>query len=389
MNMSAVLPTYARYDLGFTRGEGVWLFTENEDRYLDFGAGVAVNSLGHSHPHLLAALQEQAEKLWHTSNFYHIPGQEKLAKRLTAASFADLAFFTNSGAEAMECAIKTVRRYHSTNGDTERFRIITFSGAFHGRTMATIAAGGNAKYLDGFGPAVDGFDQVELGDMDAVKNVMGDATAAIMIEPVQGEGGINVVPGDFLRYLRDICDESGSLLVFDEVQTGMGRTGRLFAHEISGVKPDIMALAKGIGGGFPLGACLIGKKAASGMTAGSHGSTYGGGPLAMAVGNAVLDVILKPGFLEHVRDMGRLFRQKLARLEDESRGIITGVRGQGLMLGMQLKIPVGDFIAALHQEHMLAVPAADGVVRLLPPLIVEAGDIAEAAERISRALKTF
>jgi acetylornithine/N-succinyldiaminopimelate aminotransferase len=295
------LPTYARVDLAFARGEGAWLISTTNERYLDFSGGVAVNVLGHAHPRLLAALNEQAQKVWHVSNLYRVPEAERLADRLCAASFADLVFFCNSGAEAMECSIKVARKHHAASGHPDRYRIITFEGAFHGRTLATLAAGGNKKYLDGFGPVAEGFDQVPFGDLEAVKRTIGPATAAILIEPIMGEGGVRVVPNQFLQRLRGLCDEHGLLLMFDEVQAGVGRTGRFFAYERTGVKPDILALAKGLGGGFPVGACLATADAGKGMTPGTHGSTFGGNPLAMAVGNAVVDVLLAPGFLEGVR----------------------------------------------------------------------------------------
>ena len=295
---SHLLPTYARVDLAFERGEGAWLITADGERYLDFTSGVAVNALGHAHPHLVAALTEQAQKLWHVSNLYRIPQGERLADRLCAATFADTVFFQNSGAEAIECAIKMARRYQYVSGKPERFRIITFEGAFHGRTLAAVAATGNKKYLEGFGPPVEGFDQVPYADLEATKKAIGPQTAAIMIEPVMGEGGVRVVPHNFLRALRKLCDDNGLLLIFDEVQTGFGRTGDLFAYQHTGVTPDIMAVAKALGGGFPVGACLATKEASKGMTAGTHGSTFGGNPLAMAVGNAVLDVVLADGFLD-------------------------------------------------------------------------------------------
>ncbi|MEZ2131150.1 MULTISPECIES: aspartate aminotransferase family protein [unclassified Sinorhizobium] len=377
--------TYSRAPLRFERGEGVWLITENGERYLDFGGGVAVTSLGHGHPHLVEALKAQADKVWHLSNLYEVPGQEKLAARLTAATFADKVFFTNSGAEALECAIKTARRYQYSRGHPERFHIITFEGAFHGRTLATIAAGGQEKYLEGFGPKAPGFDQVPFGDIDAVRAAITDATAAILIEPVQGEGGIRPATMEFMRALRTLCDERGLLLVLDEVQTGVGRTGKLFAYEWSGVTPDIMAVAKGIGGGFPLGACLATAEAASGMKAGTHGSTYGGNPLAMAVGNAVLDVILSDGFLEHVRDVALVFRQALASLKDRYPDVIEDVRGEGLMLGIKAAVPSADLLQAIRAEHLLAVPAGDNVLRLLPPLTTTADEAREGLSRIERA----
>ena len=377
--------TYARAPLRFERGEGVWLFAEDGTRYLDFAAGVAVNSLGHAHPHLVSALKEQAEKVWHLSNLYEIPGQESLGRRLTAASFADKVFFTNSGAEALECAIKTARRYHFAKGQPEKFHIITFEGAFHGRTLATIAAGGQAKYLEGFGPKAPGFYQVPFGDMPALKAAITEETAAILIEPIQGEGGIRAVPKEFLQELRALCDEYGLLLILDEVQSGVGRTGKLFAHEWSGVTPDIMAVAKGIGGGFPLGACLATEEAASGMVAGTHGSTYGGNPLAMAVGNAVLDIVLADDFLPHVRDVALVFRQGLASLADRFPEVIEEIRGEGLLLGIKAKGPSAELLAAIRAEKLLAVPAGENVIRLLPPLITTAEEAREGLARIERA----
>lgn len=377
--------TFSRAPLRFERGEGVWLITESGERYLDFAAGVAVNSLGHAHPHLVEAIKAQAEKVWHLSNLYEIPGQEKLAKRLTDATFADKAFFTNSGAEALECAIKTARRYHYSKGHPEKFRIVTFEGAFHGRTLATIAAGGQAKYLEGFGPKVEGFDQVPFGDLEALKAVITSETAALLIEPVQGEGGIRIVPPEFMRTLRDLCDEHGLLLILDEVQTGVGRTGKLFGYEWTGVTPDIMAVAKGIGGGFPLGACLATAEAASGMTAGTHGTTYGGNPLAMAVGNAVLDIVLADGFLDHVRDITLIFRQGLASLQDRFPDVIEEIRGEGLLLGIKPKMPSSELLQAMRTEHVLGVPAGDNVIRLLPPLVVTADEAREGLRRIENA----
>ncbi|GGC93495.1 aspartate aminotransferase family protein [Chelatococcus reniformis] len=382
---SPLLPTFARADLQFDRGEGLWLVTRDGERYLDFGAGVAVNSLGHAHPHLVEALTTQAAKVWHTSNLYRIPEGERLAQRLVDATFADRVFFTNSGAEALECAIKMARKYHSANGEPGRYRVITFEGAFHGRTLATIAAGGQAKYLEGFGPKVDGFDQVELGDDEALRAAIGPETAAILIEPIQGEGGVRVVEPAKLRALRALCDEHGLLLIFDEVQTGVGRTGKLFAHEWTGVTPDIMGIAKGIGGGFPLGACLSTEAAGKGMTASVHGTTFGGNPLAMAVGNAVLDVVLAPGFLEHVRAMGLLLKQRLAEIKDRFPSLIVEVRGEGLMLGLKMNVPNTDFIAAAQAQHLLLIGAGENTVRLLPPLIIGEAEVAEGIERIAAA----
>ncbi len=377
--------TYARAPLRFERGEGVWLIAEDGTRYLDFAAGVAVNSLGHAHPHLVSALKNQADKVWHLSNLYEVPGQETLGARMTEATFADKVFFTNSGAEALECAIKTARRYHFAKGHPEKFHIITFEGAFHGRTLATIAAGGQAKYLEGFGPKAPGFYQVPFADIAALKEAITEETAAILIEPIQGEGGIRVASKEFLQELRALCDEYGLLLIFDEVQCGIGRTGKLFAYEATGIAPDIMAVAKGIGGGFPLGACLATQEAAAGMVAGTHGSTYGGNPLAMAVGNAVLDVVLEEGFLEHVRDIALVFRQGLASLKDRFPDVIEEVRGEGLMLGIKAKVPSADLLKAIRAERLLAVPAGENVIRLLPPLITSAAEAREGLARIERA----
>lgn len=382
---SHLLPTYARVDLAFERGEGAWLTAADGERYLDFTSGVAVNALGHAHPKLVAAISEQAGKLIHVSNLYRIPEAERLAARLCAASFADLVFFCNSGAEAMECAIKTARKCQSADGKPERFRIVTFEGAFHGRTLATLAAGGQKKYLDGFGPVVEGFDQVPFADLEATKRAIGPATAAILIEPIMGEGGVRVVPHDFLRALRSLCDAHGLLLIFDEVQTGIGRTGELFAYQRTGVVPDIMALAKALGGGFPLGACLTTAAAGKGMTAGTHGSTFGGNPLAMAAAHAVLDVVLADGFLGQVRRRGLLLKQKLAEIKDRFPSVIAEVRGEGFLVGLRTVVPNGELVDELRAEKMITVAAGDNVVRLLPPLIVTDAEIAEAAQRLDRA----
>jgi acetylornithine/N-succinyldiaminopimelate aminotransferase len=371
--------------VSFERGEGPWLITREGERYLDFGSGVAVNALGHAHPHLVKALTEQAQKLWHTSNLYRIPEGERLAQRLIENTFADTVFFSNSGAEALEASIKMARKYHSANGQPERFRIVTFEGAFHGRTLATIAAGGQKKHLDGFGPKVDGFDQVAFDDDKALEAAIGPETGAILIEPVQGEGGVRAVPPQRLRRLREICDEKGLLLILDEVQTGIGRTGKLFAHEWSGIAPDIMAIAKGIGGGFPVGACLATAEAAKGMTVGAHGSTFGGNPLAMAVGNAVLDVVLAPGFLEHVERMSLVLKQRLAELKDRHPAVIGDIRGQGLLLGLRANVPSTDLIDAARAERLLTIGAGDNVVRLLPPLIITETEIGEAFDRLDAA----
>jgi acetylornithine/N-succinyldiaminopimelate aminotransferase len=382
---SHLMPTYARTDLAFERGDGAWLVATDGERYLDFAAGVAVNVLGHSHPRLVAALAEQASKVWHVSNLYRIPEGERLAARLCAESFADVVFFSNSGAEAMEGAIKVARKYQSASGRPERYRIVTFEGAFHGRTLATLAAGGQKKHLEGFGPVVDGFDQVALDDLAAVKHVIGEQTAAILVEPLQGEGGVRSASPSFLKALRQLCDEHGLLLIFDEVQTGIGRTGSLFAHQRLGVTPDVMALAKGLGGGFPIGACLATAEAAKGMTAGTHGSTFGGNLLAMAAGNAVLDVILAPGFLERTRRMALLLKQRLAELKDRHPAVIAEVRGDGFLIGLRALVPAAELVDALRAERLLTVAAGENVVRLLPPLIVGEEEIAEAATRIDAA----
>ena len=383
--MSALLPTYARSELSFARGEGAFLYTASGDRYLDFASGVAVTALGHAHPHLIAALTSQANKLWHVSNLYRIPEQERLAERLCAATFADRVFFANSGAEAVECSIKAARRYHFKNGAPERYRLITFEGAFHGRTLATIAAGGQAKHLEGFGPPVEGFDKVAALDIEAVEAAITDETAGILIEPIMGEGGMREVSWRFLQDLRALADEKGILLLLDEVQTGMGRTGRLYAYEWAGIEPDILATAKGLGGGFPVGACLTTEAVGVAMTAGSHGSTFGGNPLAMAVGNAVLDVVLEDGFLDRVAQMGLRLKQRLAALKDEHGDIIEEVRGQGLMLGLKCKVPNQALLEALRAEKMLTVQAGDNVVRLLPPLIIGEAEIELAATKLDAA----
>ena len=384
---SPLLPTYSRIELAFEKGEGAWLEASGGKRFLDFGGGIAVASLGYAHPHLIEALHAQGQKIWHTSNLFRIPEGERLAQRLVDNSFADVVFFTNSGAEALECAIKMARKYQSACGRPERFRIITFEGAFHGRTLATIAAGGNKKYLDGFGPPVEGFDLVPFNDLEAVKAAIGPQTGAILIEPIQGEGGIKSPSPGFLRALRELCDQLHLTLIFDEVQTGVGRTGKLFAYELSGVQPDIMSIAKGIGGGFPLGACLATTEASKGMTYGTHGTTFGGNPLAMAIGNAVLDIVLAPGFIEHVAQTGMMLKQKLAALKDAHSDVITEIRGEGLMMGLRIndKMPAADFAALVRQEGLLVIPAGENVVRLLPPLIIGESEVAEALPRFEKA----
>lgn len=387
--VSHMLPVFARVDVAFERGEGPWLIATNGDRYLDFTSGVAVNALGHAHPHLVAAVQDQAAKLWHVSNLFRIPEGERLAARLCEASFADVAFFCNSGAEAMEACIKMARKYQAVNGKPERYRLITFEGAFHGRTLATLAAGGQQKYLEGFGPPVEGFDQVPLGDLEATKKAIGPHTAGILIEPWQGEGGVRAADPAFFRALRQLCDDNKLVLIFDEVQTGMGRTGNLFAYERIGVEPDIMALAKALGGGFPMGACLATSAAAVGMTPGTHGSTFGGNLLAVAAGNAVLDIMLAPTFFEHVQRSSLVLKQKLASIIDRYPDVVSEVRGDGLLIGLKAVVPAGDFVAALRDEKLLTVGAGENVVRLLPPLIVTEAEIEDAVSRVERACAKF
>ncbi|WP_119307339.1 aspartate aminotransferase family protein [Cohaesibacter haloalkalitolerans] len=389
MTQSSLYATYARANLEFEKGEGAWLTTRDNRRYLDFAAGIAVNSLGHAHPHLVEALKNQADKLWHVSNLYDIPGQHKLAERLCAVTFADKVFFTNSGAEAVECAIKTARRYHYDRGEPERFTILTFEGAFHGRTLATIAAGGQPKYLEGFGPKAPGFESLSALDIDLVKQSINETTAGILIEPIQGEGGIREISPSFLKALRNLCDETNILLILDEVQTGVGRTGHLFAHEEAGITPDIMAIAKGIGGGFPMGACLATAEAAKGMVPGTHGSTYGGNPLAMAVGNAVLDVVLEEGFLENVAKTGLILKQRLAGLKDAYPDLIEDIRGRGLLVGLKLKMPPAELVAELRNEGLLTVGAGDNVLRLAPPLTIGQEEIDFALQALERALDTL
>ncbi|PHZ85957.1 aspartate aminotransferase family protein [Paremcibacter congregatus] len=374
-----VLPTYARAPIAIDHGEGVYAYDENGNRYLDFGCGIGVNNLGFCHPTLVKALTDQAGKVWHTSNIYRIPGQEKLADRLAQNSFADTMFFTNSGAEAVECAMKMARKYHHENGAPERYRIITFEGCFHGRTLATIAASGQEKLIKGFGPMMDAFDYVPFyRDMSRVEKAITHKTAAIMLEPVMGEGGIKPVSADNLQILRDICDKHGILLIMDEIQCGMGRTGKLFAHQHSEITPDILCAAKGIGGGFPLGACLATEKVGRCMTTGSHGSTYGGNPMAMAIGNAVLDVMLEDGFFDHVDQMSFELRKGLMTLRKKFPRIIELVRGVGLMLGLKLTVAPADFVAKAMEHGLLVVGAADNTVRILPPLIITQDQVEEA-----------
>jgi acetylornithine/N-succinyldiaminopimelate aminotransferase len=384
--MSALYGTYARSDLAFERGEGVRLFDAEGTAYLDFNSGIGVNALGYGDPHVVGALKAAADKVWHTSNIFTIPEQERLGQRLVEATFADAVFFTNSGAEAVECAIKTARHYFFAKGQPERYEIIAFTGSFHGRTLGTIAAGGNPHYTEGFGPVAAGFKHLAPGDLGAVEALVDDKTCAILIEPVQGEGGVNAMPVEFLKGLRDICDRHGMLLIVDEVQCGYGRTGKFFAHEWAGIEPDVMAVAKGIGSGFPLGACLAKGEVAASMVPGTHGSTYGGNPLASAVGNAVLDRILGPGFISHVDFLGQRLAWHLQQLQQRFPNYVVETRGKGLIAGLKITPPVRDFVTRLRRDHqLLAVAAGDNVLRLLPPLVISEADIEEAMEKIAAA----
>ena len=387
--MSAVMSTYGRYDLEFERGEGPYLYTTDGRRFLDFAAGIAVNSLGHSHPHLVKTLQDQAAKLWHVSNLYNIPDQTRLAARLAEATFADKVFFCSTGLEAMEGAIKLCRRYHFANGAPERWRVVTVEGAFHGRSLATIAAAKNEKHLEGFGPPSDGFDQVPFNNLNELRNAIGPETAAIAFEPIQGEGGIRPADLDYLRSLREIADEFGVLLLFDEVQCGYGRTGKLFAHEWAGITPDVMAIAKGLGSGFPIGAVMATEEAAKGMVPGTHGSTFGGNPLAVSVGNAVLDVLLEDGFLDGVEKKGKILWDRLSEVVSRYPEVYKSVRGAGLMVGIKCVVPAGDVVVAFQKEGMLTVPAGENVARLLPPLNIEESHIDEAIKIVDRVGKNW
>ncbi len=384
----ALMPTYNRADLAFERGDGAWLYTAAGRRFLDFGAGIATSSLGHNHPHLVAAIAEQAGRVMHVSNLYRVPQAERLAARLVEASFADSVFFCNSGAEANEGMVKLMRRAQAATGHAERTRIICFDGAFHGRTLAMLSATGNPKYLSGFGEPAPGFDHVPLGNMNAVRDAIGPGTAAIMVEPIQGESGVNEAGPRFLRELRAAADEFGLLLGLDEVQCGMGRTGRLFAHEWAEVRPDVVSTAKGIGGGFPLGAILATEAVARHLTPGSHGTTFGGNPLACAAGNAVLDVLLAPGFLEGVQARGRTLAAALERLIAARPDVYEGVRGHGsaagLMIGLKCRLPVADLQEAALQEELLVVTAGDNVLRIIPPLVVSDAECREAVDRLAR-----
>ncbi len=391
-----VMGTYGRQDVVFDRGEGVWIYDDKGNKYLDFASGIAVNCLGHAHPKLVAALTAQAQKLWHTSNLYRVSGQEKLAEKLCKATGMDKVFFCNSGAEACEGAIKVARKYHHANGHPERWRLITFKGAFHGRTLATIAAAGNEKYLEGFGKPADGFDILDYdvlakGDVTALEKAIGPETAGIMLEPIQGEGGIRVVSSDMLQAIRALCDKHGILFVADEVQCGMGRTGKLFAFEWAGIKPDIMAVAKGIGGGFPLGAFMATAEAAKGMVPGTHGSTYGGNMLGVAVGNAVFDEVNTPAMLAHVQQVSLGLKQRLAALKDEFPDMIEEIRGAGLLAGVRFKaaVPAGDVVKACTAQKFLTVGAGDNVVRIMPPLNVTDAEVADAVNRLTAALKSM
>ena len=387
--ISDVMPTYASIDLAFERGEGPYLFTKDGQRFLDFGSGIAVNSLGHCHPALIQTLSDQSAKLWHCSNLYRIPIQEKLAGKLTANSFADSVFFCNSGAEAVEAGLKLVRRYQSYSGRPERFRVITFGGSFHGRTLATISAAANEAHKAGFGPMVNGFDIVPFGNLEQVRAAVTKETAAILVEPIQGEGGIRPAEREFLPYLRELCDEFDLLLFLDEVQTGIGRTGHLFAHQGADVNPDVIAIAKGLGGGFPVGACLASAKAAAGMTAGTHGSTFGGNPLAMSVACKVLDIIQEEELLKNCVERGVELRTRITQCYQNYPNLVEEVRGAGLMVGIKAIVPAGELVTAFRDHGLLTVPAGDNVVRLLPPLIIDQNHVDEALEMISSAFKAL
>ncbi len=382
--IAALMPTYNRADLAFERGEGAWLYTGDGRRFLDFGAGIATSSLGHNNAHLVAAIAEQAARVMHVSNLYRVPGAERLAERLVAATFADSVFFCNSGAEANEGMVKMMRRAMAETGHPERYRVICFDGAFHGRTLAMLAATGNAKYLKGFGPVVEGFEHVPFGNMNAVRDAIGPETAGIVVEPVQGEGGVRPADLRFLQELRATCDEFGILLGLDEVQCGMGRTGRLFAHEWAGIEPDVMSAAKGIAGGFPMGAVLAKEAAARHLVAGTHGTTFGGNPLACAAANAVLDVMLAPGFLAEVDRKARVLWHGLVAIVRDEPTVFTDVRGAGLMLGLKCVVPNGEVQDAFTAEGLLSVAAGDNVVRLVPPLVITDEDVATALAMIRR-----
>ena len=387
--ITAVMPTYGRWDVAVERGEGCYLYATDGRKFLDFTSGIAVTSLGHCHPHLIEAVTAQAQKLWHVSNLFQIPGQQKLAERLTANSFADTVFFNNSGAEAVELSIKVARKYQSETGHPERYRVIGCHGSFHGRSFATLAAAGAEGYLKGFGPVMDGFDHVAFNNLNEMRAAVTDQTAAILVEPVQGEGGVSAPSADYLKGLRAICDEYGLLLVYDEVQCGMGRTGKLFAHQWAGVAPDVMAVAKALGNGFPIGACLATEKAAIGMVPGTHGSTFGGNPMAVACGNAVLDVMLDPAFFDRVQRTSRLLWGKLDELTNAYPKLFAELRGSGLLLGIKCVIPAGDFVAKLRTEGLLCLTAGDNVLRILPPLVVGEREIEEGLGIIEKVAKEW
>jgi acetylornithine/N-succinyldiaminopimelate aminotransferase len=383
------MPTYGRWDVAVDHGEGCWLYAEDGRKFLDFTSGIAVTGLGHCHPHLVEALTRQAGRLWHSSNLFRIPGQELLARRLVENTFAATVFFGNSGAEACELALKVARKYQHDTGHPERYRIIGCDGSFHGRTFATLAAAGNEKYLEGFGPPMDGFDHVAFGNLNEMRAAVGGETAAIFVEPVQGEGGVRPGSDEYLRGLRAIADEFGLLLIYDEVQCGMGRTGKLFAYEWSGVAPDVMAIAKALGGGFPIGACLATERAAVGMVPGTHGSTFGGNPLAVAAGNAVLDVMLEPGFFEHIQSMARLFHSRLDALVKAHPNLFAELRGSGLLLGIRCVVPAGDVVTRLRENGLLALTAGDNVLRLLPPLVVDEAEIGQAMDILHKVAREW
>jgi len=387
----AVMPTYGRWDVAAERGEGCYLWSTDGRKFLDFTSGIAVTSLGHCHPHLIEAVTEQAKRLWHVSNLFQIPGQQLLAERLVANTFADTVFFNNSGAEAVELSIKVARKYQSHIGHPERFRVISCQGSFHGRSFATLAAAGAEAYLKGFGPVMEGFDHVAFNNLNEMRAAITEHTAAILVEPVQGEGGVRAPSADYLKGLRAICDEFGLLLVYDEVQSGMGRTGRLFAHESAGVAPDIMAVAKALGNGFPIGACLATEKAAGGMVAGTHGSTFGGNPMAVAAGNAVLDVMLEPGFFDGVQRVARLLWSKLEALVAAHPKLFSELRGSGHLLGIrcQPELTAGDFVAKLRAEGLLCLTAGDNVLRILPPLIVTEREVGEGVAIIEKVAREW
>jgi acetylornithine/N-succinyldiaminopimelate aminotransferase len=387
--ITPVMPTYGRWDVAVDHGEGCRLYATDGRKFLDFTSGIAVTSLGHCHPYLIDAITAQAKTLWHSSNLFRIPGQERLAERLVANSFADTVFFNNSGAEAVELALKVARKYQSETGHPERYRVIGCAGSFHGRSFATLAAAGAEAYLKGFGPVMDGFDHVAFNNLNEMRAAVTDRTAAILVEPVQGEGGVRAPSADYLKGLRDICDEYGLMLVYDEVQCGMGRTGRLFAHEWAGVAPDIMAVAKALGNGFPIGACLATAKAAIGMVPGSHGSTFGGNPMAVAAGNAVLDVMLEPGFFERVNATARAFYAKLEALVESYPQLFGELRGSGLLLGIRCVVPAGDIVTRLRQNGLLALTAGENVLRLLPPLIVSEAEIGEAMDTLHKVAREW